>query len=587
MLLRIHMEIFDWCNLKMNFWHMAICLATIIAMLLCDRFELPEERVLTWGSMATISIAGMFVCHCASNETAPVDKTWWSGQLGNRLIGHFGGKRIFDFAHRVGEVAFSVYVIDPAQMLMGGRKAYKFLGLLEEEREHETPREWYEALIFAVVHLSGFRYVLLTDHVLSLCMCMAITFVVILPTRQHLPLKSLMHFSLVTLVSYFLVHGFRDSPVVLIVVGVLYWLEQSLYKGVVEFIRNSDEKPLEWFTGLFLSLSFITAYVILALFYVVVCFNSIAVIIVANHDDCWLAAVAKALAFYSVFCAGGGALMHCFGVLLHLSEDLSVLAKYLQSSHRDKKRNHAEHERNLKHRKAKRRFLAKMSIVAAVLYGIAVRESCLHRRHVPSPYSLSDSGLSFSMFGVSLHRNDSNHRHNIIQRNKDHSYRACSMRWEQLTALDHAILSRMAYFQAELDEDSKHELTGMKQALAFAFPKTQYNVTLDEDWKTHPMRVHDVDSDNFDKYYKFDFHNLNHTVIAVQGTDVTDYVDILADGRLWIISAVIDIFERLIPPLNFIVGRHRANAQWLIDALQTLITLDETQVSAGDSRNRF
>lgn len=181
---------------------------------------------------------------------------------------------------------------------------------------------------------------------------------------------------------------------------------------------------------------------------------------------------------------------------------------------------------------------------------------------------------------LSLHRNE-DAAHKAIQRNNGHhAYPACTMRWDNLTALDHAILARIAYFQPELtDDSSEHQLQGMKQALRFAFPEALgYNVTLDEDWETHPLRKQQLEKDVFRKYYKIDFHNQKHTVIAVQGTDLTDISDILADLRLWIVSGMIDIGELLIPSLNLIIARHRANIQWFIDMIQESIIIDENQV---------
>ena len=179
------------------------------------------------------------------------------------------------------------------------------------------------------------------------------------------------------------------------------------------------------------------------------------------------------------------------------------------------------------------------------------------------------------MFDVNVSRGQPNHEDIKIQQNESHTYSACKMRWSNVTALDHAIFARMAYFQAERD---RSDLQDMQDALAFAFPKPQYNVELVVDWETHPQRINDTKRGLFTKYYRFDFHNLKHSVIAVQGTDISDYRDILADARLWVISAVIDIAEWFIPPLNLLLPRQRAALQFGIDKLQAFFTLDEEEV---------
>merc|ERR1712224_951444 len=139
---------------------------------------------------------------------------------------------------------------------------------------------------------------------------------------------------------------------------------------------------------------------------------------------------------------------------------------------------------------------------------------------------------------------------------------------------DHAILTKFAYFQTELDDE---ESTDLKKALDFAFPKGQYDVTLDEDWKTHPLRQN-LPRDTFNKFYKFDFHDLNHTVIAVQGTDSGDLKDILADGRFWIVSAFMDITEAIMMQSILMLPRHRMGIQWLIDRIQASLIIDSAQL---------
>ena len=141
----------------------------------------------------------------------------------------------------------------------------------------------------------------------------------------------------------------------------------------------------------------------------------------------------------------------------------------------------------------------------------------------------------------------------------------------------------MAYFQPQGNE---HQLAGMKQALEFAFPKhLGYDVTLDEDWNSHPTRKDQEEV--FSKFYKIDFHNRKHTVIAVQGTDPSDIADVLADIRLWLVPGVLDIAQMIIPPLNFLTPDHRSTLQWVMNEVQESLTIAEGKVSGKPLSCRF
>merc|ERR1712224_400217 len=47
------------------------------------------------------------------------------------------------------------------------------------------------------------------------------------------------------------------------------------------------------------------------------------------------------------------------------------------------------------------------------------------------------------------------------------------------------------------------------------------------------------------------------------------------------------MFECWFPPLNLILGRHRASAQWLIDTLQASLTIDESQLDLFEPVVRY
>ena len=67
---------------------------------------------------------------------------------------------------------------------------------------------------------------------------------------------------------------------------------------------------------------------------------------------------------------------------------------------------------------------------------------------------------------------------------------------------------------------------------------------------------------------RFDFPKQKHTVVAVQGTDPSDLRDLIVDLRLWAVSALTDLSEKLIPLMNSIPTRNRAKIQWYIDLIQ-------------------
>merc|ERR1712025_1415222 len=90
---------------------------------------------------------------------------------------------------------------------------------------------------------------------------------------------------------------------------------------------------------------------------------------------------------------------------------------------------------------------------------------------------------------LTLSRDCPNHNHTEIQSDEAHTYASCSMNWNGVSVLDHAILAQLAYFNAENNET---ETEGLKQALAFAFPEGTFNVSLDvdflDDTAGHPVR---------------------------------------------------------------------------------------------------
>jgi len=199
-----------------------------------------------------------------------------------------------------------------------------------------------------------------------------------------------------------------------------------------------------------------------------------------------------------------------------------------------------------------------------------------------SKFQYNEKDNSFNLQGLILHRDRDDNVHNAsqytrdsdIQRDESHSYSACSMRWRNLTSVDYALLASIAYYHpnpSSPKEQYQHELDGMKAALDFSFPKNLYNVELVEDWNSSPRNKQE--NGTFKKFFKFDFHDRKHTVIAVQGT--ANIHDVLADLRLGAVSAMIDFAEFILAPLNFVVDRNRVFIQMIMDKLQSYVTIDE------------
>merc|ERR1712010_344676 len=134
----------------------------------------------------------------------------------------------------------------------------------------------------------------------------------------------------------------------------------------------------------------------------------------------------------------------------------------------------------------------------------------------------------------------------------------------------------------EIKADQKlhaKELADMQDALTFIFPEKDYGkVKVATDWNEHSIRSVHLGEGKFNKYYRFDFPKQKHTVISVQGTDPSDLRDVIVDMRLWFVSGLTDMSEKLIFLMNFLPTRNRAALQWLIDVIQTTLTIDESRL---------
>ena len=237
---------------------------------------------------------------------------------------------------------------------------------------------------------------------------------------------------------------------------------------------------------------------------------------------------------------------------------------------------------------AKKRFsyLCGIMINLFALMAVLITNRENGRQVEPSPTELQNKDRTLYFQGLFLHRDL--HITDIrskLQSDDTHTYSACQMRWGDLSALDHAILASVAYYQPEI---LRQDLESLKTALEFIFPKTLgspetrgYNVTLVEDWATNEQRKNHTRAGKFNKYYRLDFNDRKHTVIAVQGTDATDPMDVFTDLRLWFVSALMDFATWIIFPFNFLLPHQRGDIQWLIDSIHEHITINERQVGGG------
>ena len=219
-------------------------------------------------------------------------------------------------------------------------------------------------------------------------------------------------------------------------------------------------------------------------------------------------------------------------------------------------------------------FCGIMCLFIVVLVGlIRIRDRQATRLITKSNFGLENQTLHFIDFY--LHRGATSQDRSAHQTDETHTYSACEMRWGNLSALDHAILAKMAYYQPELLQE---DLEAARASLDFTFPESLYKVSLAEDWESNKQRKQNREDGKFNKYYRFDFEDRKHTVIAVQGTDAKDLADVFADLRLWLVSGCIDVAQWIIPPVNTLLPHHRGQLQWMMSWLQEHMTIQENQV---------
>ena len=488
-------------------------------------------------------------------------------------------------AFRAGEILFDLYVLHPLSLLLGAEKARVFLGLPKTDSAPIRGINYWECIEFSLVHVVGVTH----SSEATLPLFAILVLWPLLNLRFKLSTATIL--VLFGIISLFLRENFKLNFVLAL---VLYACAKQCFGyifGLFGSTQDETEKPekteaelkvrsIGFAVHIFPIVHFFATWIILVLLYFVVTVNSAAAIMVSGDNDDWFLWCMKRLSLFALFITFLPFVKLGLEGVLDTNDDF----KNLSASMRDffAKKSHAPGNDPPKPFPYFQCILFLLTFVSSRFFS---ETSGLWTSTLRGNYSEDKSGLSMTMFDLTLRRNDTTHEHVRVQRSANHSYSSCSMRWGgNLTPLDHAILAKMSYFQAT-NEDLPEELSGMQEALKFAFPEPQYKVTLDVDWKgdgVHPMRKGAQDGkDVFTKYYKIDFHNLKHTVIAVQGTDFSDYADALADLRLIVPSALVDFAEWFIPTLNLLLPRHRTAMQRFIDQMQAWFTLDAEEVRAS------
>jgi hypothetical protein len=148
-------------------------------------------------------------------------------------------------------------------------------------------------------------------------------------------------------------------------------------------------------------------------------------------------------------------------------------------------------------------------------------------------------------------------------------YGFCEIKWHNLSALDYAILADLAYFNPRRDEQRKF----IDSVLGELFPSQLYgNVKLVQDWDT---RAAHESGRRFDSFYRFDFEQLNLSVIATAGTNPLNAGDLLADFVLWSEIALFTLAKPLWWPLSLFSADAVAAIIYYTAAIRKVLS-DET-----------
>ena len=141
-------------------------------------------------------------------------------------------------------------------------------------------------------------------------------------------------------------------------------------------------------------------------------------------------------------------------------------------------------------------------------------------------------------------------RYESVQPTLPH-YAVCPLRWHGLSSVDYSILSALSY----LDWTKKKQLQMIKDVLKSVFPSSLYgDVSIIEDFHPNlPYRVPRNDGDPIDiftNFITFRFPKLKLDVIAVQGTNPANPMEVIADLRMWFESSSLTAASIFLPTIN-------------------------------------
>lgn len=600
---------------KFAFLSFSLMLIPVMACRLLDSYW-HTKPILMWGNLYLlwnlffVGARGVALC-LPKRKVTPKTSTWLL--ISKKL------KWITDLSSEISGITYFVYVEQPLVSIFGDPDSDKkdsnksndceVAGFLKmgkrEKRDKNDPKNYmsfggvqgiFKAILFAYIQVPGLSrngelnvigFVLavvwrLYDHYagvdmgLSMLVFLAVLAQVVTTTSQVVA----------TLIAIVITLILTQS--------VLYLYTKAKKKGWITkkfTIFPQDTKALKKVVGKFLHVFTVFSFGEFTVFVFVLaglsCFNAAACLVVPNNSGAF-AEYMEIIIFFAVFEFSIFLCQQCFtqfvGTNNNFSSEISrFMATVLKvSGAKEQKKNKPDlgwcRECKKKTTKPNKFFeFLGGQVICTIVFGLALMSlrSNVGQHAAKVTYAVDED--RFRLFDLNLARDNIDHEYVKLQRDSKHYYLGCSLKWQGLSALDHAVLSQMAYFQAESDAE---DLEGFKQALKFAFPESLgYNVTVDEDWRS-PQRKQDIHNGLFSKYYKIDFHHLKHTVIAVQGTDPGDLADVLTDLRLWLVSLMMDFLERVIPSLNLLLPRQRADLQGLIDSIQQSLTLNEEQLDA-------
>ena len=497
-------------------------------------------------------------------------------------------EKLANIAYEAGEIIYAFFVVVPLCAVIRGCRARALLGLPGDSEilglgDHKDWQQTLPAtLFFCFIFIFGLGPIYIP---------LIAALVLIFPAVQFNFNVDALAFLFFMLSLFIPVSPSVNLVLSIVILGARVYVKKTFYKCQEESMKKDDvykkyekeNRSCECGCRFCSLLLFFSTFFLVFLTILAIGYNAMVAIVVSRHDDTFQV-VLKGLIFISVVVGGYALTGHFFNVVIDSNRDfedfLDLRTKLSKGDPEEKKRIKKEEDQEETEQTKKRSIPT--GVMIRVFLAFVLVLSCKYGSfgEVGKMGNANIANDSMTVFGnLILARDDKTHPHVDIQRDISHTYASCSMNWYNLSVLDHAILAQLAYFNAENDNT---ELEGMKEALAFAFPEDLgYNVTLDVDFAPdteNAVRKEAIDTDIFNKYYKIDFNNRKHTVISIQGTDFDDKIDVFADVRLWLVSALLDFATAILPQFKVMWPRHRATIQWGIDYIQNGFTIEYTTV---------